>query len=516
MVKPMKVNWMNTWRDMRLFISLMVAGIVMVLVITPAVAFPLAGNGFSIEGAAGIPARSDAVREFSSGALAGTGVPVVALGTYGVLPESYLNKDAAGYGGAEPAGSSAKETLIDALAGRISTPTDSGGGLTRLISGEGTIRFIGGVGGYAWVITTPDGNYLPDNLPAAMKVDGTRVRFEGVVRASASNDQGGATPLSLITVSLPAEGFSSTGTVRFIALEGGFFGIITPAGDTYLPLNLPDDFKVDGLQVVFTAREAPEAVTTGQWGTPIRIDSIARSGQQAGSFEGSWNLAAINGKPLIPGTAITASFGNGRVSGSTGCNQYFASYSTSGLSLMIGEVGSTRMYCSYPEGITEQETLFFRLLSNTTSWSTVGGDLVLNDESGKEILVFTSALAYEPSQLIEFSRTGGFAGFDDHLVLSSDGSGTVTRKETVRSIQVPGPVMRKLTAHLIGADFVSLDDRYPATAGGADLFTYSLTYRGKTVVTEDTGTPAVLVPIIITLSEIIESSAPDDVIPRFF
>jgi heat shock protein HslJ len=507
---------MNMWKGLFSFFSLLVAGIFLVSAITPAGAIPVQGRNFSIEGTAGIPTRSDVIREFSSGALADTGVPLVTSGTSGVLPESYLSKDAAGYGAAKPAGFSGKDALIDALTGRSSTPADTGSGITRLVSGEGTIRFIEREGGFSWIIITSDGDYIPDNLPAAMKVDGTRVRFEGVVRARAPSDQGGATPLSLITVSLPAEGFSSTGTVRFIALEGGFFGIITPAGDTYLPLNLPDDFKVDGLQVVFTAREAPEAATIGQWGTPIRIDSIVRSGQQAGSFEGSWNLAAINGEPLIPGTAITASFGNGRVSGSTGCNQYFASYSTSGLSLKIGEVGSTRMYCSYPEGITEQETLFFRLLSTTSSWSKDGGNLVLRDNSGRGILILTSALAHEPSQLIEFSRTGGFAGFDDHLVLSSDGSGTVTRKETVRSIQVPEPVMRKLTAHLIGADFVSLDDRYHATREGADYFTYSLTYRGKTVVTEDSGTPAVLVPIIITLNEIIEGSAPDDVIPRFF
>jgi heat shock protein HslJ len=504
------------WKGLFSFFLLLAAGIFLVSAITPAGAIPVQGRNFSIEGTAGIPARSDVIREFSSGALADTGVQLVNSGISGMLPESYLSKDAAGYGAAEPAGFSGKDALIDALAGRSSIPTGTGTGETRLVSGEGTIRLIGYEGGLVWIISTSDGNYLPENLPTTMKVDGTRVRFEGVVRARSSGDKGVGTPLSLITVSFPGEGFSSSGTVRFIALEGGFFGILTAAGDSYLPLNLPDEFQVDGLQVTFTAREVPEVTSTVQWGTPIRIESIAPFGEQAGSFEGTWNLAALNGEPLIPGTAITASFDNGRVSGSTGCNQFFASYSTSGLSLRIGEVGSTRMYCSYPEGITEQETLFFRLLSTTSSWSKDGGNLVLRDNSGRGILIFTSALAYEPSQLIEFSRTGGFAGFDDHLVLSSDGSGTVTRKETVRSIQVPEPVMRKLTAHLIGADFVSLDDRYPATREGADYFTYSLTYRGKTVVTEDSGTPAVLVPIIITLNEIIESSAPDDVIPRFF
>jgi heat shock protein HslJ len=504
---------MDTWKDMRLFISLLVIGVFLVSLITPAMAFPVAGDTRPIEGAGCMAARSDMILDSSSSSFVGISVPAGVPGSdTGILPESYLNKDAAGYNSLISAGFSDKGALIDRLSGRNSTPRDPAGGASLLVSGEGTVRFIEHEGSFFWIITTPGEDYLPDNLPAAMKVDGTRVRFEGVVRAHASNE-GWVTPLSLITVSLPAEGFSSTGTVRFIELEGGFYGIITPAGDNYLPLNLPEEFQVNGLQVTFTAHEAQDSATTTLWGTPVRIDSIARFGQQAGGFEGSWSLVALNGGPRITGTAISASFNNGRVSGNTGCNQYFASYTVAGSSVTIGGIGSTKMYCSFPEGVMEQEALFFRLLSQVATWSLDDGKLVLRDESGREILVFASALAYEPSEIIEYSRMGGYAGFDDHLVLSSDGSGTVTRKETVRSVQVPELVMRNLNTHIVAADFPSLNDRYPAPQEGADYFTYSLTCGGKTVVTEDTGVPAVLVPIINILNEIVESSAPDDVIP---
>jgi heat shock protein HslJ len=512
------VNTMNTKRGILSFVAVLVAGVFLVAAITPAIAFPVEGTTVSIEGAACIPAKSDVIREASSSQLIASSSPVNVLGAAdaGTLPGWYLHKDAAGYGGQKPAMVSDKETLISRLAGRDVTPEVAAGTASRLVSGEGTVRFIELEGGFFGIITQSGENYRPDNLPAALKVNGTRIRFEGVVRASAPDTAMWGTPLSLITISLPSEGFSAAGTVRFIELEGGFFGIITPAGDNYLPANLPVEFQVDGIQVTFTAHEEQDIATTAMWGTPIRIDSIARYGQQAGDLGGSWSLVALDGEPLIPGTSITASFVSGRLTGNAGCNQYFSTYRTSGSSLTLGDIGSTKMYCTTPEGVAEQEAVYLSLLSRADTWSTDDGGLVIRDASGNAILAFTSGLTAEPDHLIEYSRTGGFAGFDDHLVLSSDGSGTVTRKETARSVQVPEPVMRELSAHLIGAEFQSLDDWYPAPEEGADFFTYSLTYQGKTVMTEDTGIPAVLVPIINILDEIVESSAPDDVIAPLF
>ncbi|NIQ93922.1 MAG: hypothetical protein GWN87_06700, partial [Desulfuromonadales bacterium] len=37
--------------------------------------------------------------------------------------------------------------------------------------------------------------------------------------------------------------------VRWVALEGGFFGLIADGGEKFLPLNLPEDFKKKGLKV---------------------------------------------------------------------------------------------------------------------------------------------------------------------------------------------------------------------------------------------------------------------------
>jgi len=66
---------------------------------------------------------------------------------------------------------------------------------------------------------------------------------------------------------------SATGTIKYIPLEGGFYGIITDKGEKYLPLNLPDEFKKDRLKVWFKARPKKVA-TVYMWGKPIKILEI--------------------------------------------------------------------------------------------------------------------------------------------------------------------------------------------------------------------------------------------------
>jgi heat shock protein HslJ len=299
---------------------------------------------------------------------------------------------------------------------------------------------------------------------------------------------------------------AASGTVKYIGIEGGFFGIITPDDKKYLPLNLPEEFQVDGMQVTFTAREKPDTATTAMWGMPVELDSIASAGRQFLSLEGSWILQECDGQSLVQGTAITAEFGpDGMITGDAGCNQYFAPYTATGSGLTVGTPGSTKMMCPSLEGVMEQESAYLTLLGKAASWSVKGTDLVLRDAQGKEILVFTPAVTDEPAPLIEYSRVGGIAGLDDHLVLFSNGSGTVTRRGMTRSVRVPQPLMEDLISHITAADFPSLNDRYPAPVEGADYFTYTLTSGGKKVVTEDTGIPPLLVPIINTLNDIVSS-----------
>ncbi len=42
-----------------------------------------------------------------------------------------------------------------------------------------------------------------------------------------------------------------TGTIVYLNFEGGFYGIIADNGEHYDPINLPSEFKKDGLRVRF-------------------------------------------------------------------------------------------------------------------------------------------------------------------------------------------------------------------------------------------------------------------------
>lgn len=64
------------------------------------------------------------------------------------------------------------------------------------------------------------------------------------------------------------------GTVKFIEFEGGFFGIITDDGAKYDPINLPNEFKVNGLRIEFNFNERKGGMSFHQWGTIIEITEI--------------------------------------------------------------------------------------------------------------------------------------------------------------------------------------------------------------------------------------------------
>lgn len=94
---------------------------------------------------------------------------------------------------------------------------------------------------------------------------------------------------------------------------------------------------------------------------------------------------------VIAGSSLTAVFdGIGNVTGSAGCNSYFAHYQISASSLTLDPPGSTKKYCGEP-GIMEQETTFLSLLSRTGSYTVSGDQLTLKDASDRPLLTFRAA-----------------------------------------------------------------------------------------------------------------------------
>jgi heat shock protein HslJ len=97
-------------------------------------------------------------------------------------------------------------------------------------------------------------------------------------------------------------------------------------------------------------------------------------------------------KAIIDNTEITATFSSSesKVSGSAGCNSYFAGYEVKGSELSIFEMAYTEMACISPEGIMDQEQEFLSLLANTLSFEADDTTLTIVC-SGGQTLYFTTA-----------------------------------------------------------------------------------------------------------------------------
>jgi len=117
-----------------------------------------------------------------------------------------------------------------------------------------------------------------------------------------------------------------------------------------------------------------------------------------------WTLTGYvhNGVPVqvLSGTKVTLEFGDdGRITGSAGCNHYFASYEVKGSAITVGPAGSTEMYCTTP-GIMEQESAYLRLLGQVTSITVDGDRLTLADANGITILSFARIVPPAPAPLV--------------------------------------------------------------------------------------------------------------------
>ena len=73
--------------------------------------------------------------------------------------------------------------------------------------------------------------------------------------------------------SLPPSPLGTNATVRFIDIEGGCWALDTPRG-RYEPIGLPAEFRVDGLAVVVTLRDAPDMGSVCMIAPLARIDHI--------------------------------------------------------------------------------------------------------------------------------------------------------------------------------------------------------------------------------------------------
>lgn len=108
-----------------------------------------------------------------------------------------------------------------------------------------------------------------------------------------------------------------------------------------------------------------------------------------------------------------------------------------------------------------------------------------------------------PDILVEYHRTGGLAGVDDHLVVFDNGDATILTRSKSASFHLNGTELDNLDTLFAKASFQNLSPNYTARFSGYDYYTYVVTYRGQTVTTRDTVIPRSLQPAINELNNIV-------------
>lgn len=87
--------------------------------------------------------------------------------------------------------------------------------------------------------------------------------------------------------------------------------------------------------------------------------------------------------------APSASFEDGKVAGSTGCNRFTASYTVEDDALELGQIASTQMACPPPADAVERA--YLAALERVAAWRAEDGELALLDADETEVLRYQAA-----------------------------------------------------------------------------------------------------------------------------
>ncbi len=65
-----------------------------------------------------------------------------------------------------------------------------------------------------------------------------------------------------------------TGTIIYLKIEGGLYGILSDDANHYDPINLPIKYQKDGLRIRFIAKERNDLLSFHMWGKIVELISI--------------------------------------------------------------------------------------------------------------------------------------------------------------------------------------------------------------------------------------------------
>jgi heat shock protein HslJ/uncharacterized membrane protein len=248
-------------------------------------------------------------------------------------------------------------------------------------------------------VSLPDGRFLAGccRIPA-QPLEGTSWRLASPPGLAGEAKDAKAAPITVRFADGRASGFS--GCNRFTGAytrEGDTLTVGRLAGTMMAcpePRMAAERAFLDGLSGSHRVAIAGELLTLA----PASGAPLAFQAEPPPTLEGvAWNVTGFNnGRQAVvsprTGTTVTLSFENGKVTGSTGCNTFRATYPSEGNRLAIGPAATTRKFCA-AEGVMEQERQFLAALKTAQVWTVESGTLDVHRADGERVLMASGAPA---------------------------------------------------------------------------------------------------------------------------
>lgn len=108
--------------------------------------------------------------------------------------------------------------------------------------------------------------------------------------------------------------------------------------------------------------------------------------------ENDWVAETIAGTPVIQAGRVTLSFGEGRVSGRSGCNLYSGPVEIGASTLKVGSLISTKMAC-LATGVMQQESAYLNALEAAQTYAITGPKLTITTTKGPIVYTATARQA---------------------------------------------------------------------------------------------------------------------------
>jgi hypothetical protein len=121
-------------------------------------------------------------------------------------------------------------------------------------------------------------------------------------------------------------------------------------------------------------------------------------------------------------------------------------------------------------------------------------------------ILFTGCGGSKKSDIfLEYNRTGGLIGLEDHLTIGKNGYAVLKRKNSQTVFTLDSETLKHLEILLNGATFTKLKNNYLPMHQGGDLIEYTISYSDHTVHMMDTAIPEIVQPIVESLNQIVEN-----------